>query len=74
MLPGILKDNPYWDQRVSNVQVTNVTENYKEIRLLLSSANSSNNWELKVFVREKLIDFINDNYPHTFSKIRISQE
>jgi small-conductance mechanosensitive channel len=74
MLPGILKDNPYWDQRVSNVQVTNVTENYKEIRLLLSSANSSNNWELKVFVREKLIDFINDNFPHTFSKIRITQE
>jgi hypothetical protein len=35
----------------------------------VSSANSSRNWDLRVTVREKLIDFINANYPGSFAKI-----
>ena len=67
----MLKGNPDWDERVLNVQVTKTTEQYKEIRVLLSSADSSKNWDLRAAIREKLIDFINVNYPDTFAKIRI---
>ena len=70
-LPDMLKGNPDWDERVLNVQVTKTTEQYKEIRVLLSSADSSKNWDLRAAIREKLIDFINVNYPDTFAKIRI---
>jgi small-conductance mechanosensitive channel len=70
-LPDMLKGNPDWDGRVLNVQVTKTTEQYKEIRVLLSSADSSKNWDLRAAIREKLIDFINVNYPDTFAKIRI---
>jgi small-conductance mechanosensitive channel len=70
-LPAMLKGNPNWDGRTANIQVTNVTENYKEIRILLSSPNNSKNWDLRTFIREKLIDYINANFPDTFARIRI---
>jgi hypothetical protein len=60
-----------WDGRILNVQVTKTTEQYKEIRILLSSADASKNWDLRADIREKLIDFINTNYPNTFAKVRI---
>jgi small-conductance mechanosensitive channel len=74
LLPELLKDNKNWDGRVVNVQVTKTTEQYKEVRVLLSSMNSSRNWDLRTEIREKLIDFINENYPETFAKIRIKTD
>lgn len=72
VVPGLLKDNPDWDGRVWNVQVTQVTHQYKEIRVLVSSSDSSKNWDLRTKLREQLIDFINQNYPETFARIRIT--
>ncbi len=74
IIPELLKGNKDWDGRVWNVQVTNSTEQYKELRILISSSDASKNWDLKTCLREKLIDFINDKYPGSFAKIRISQE
>jgi small-conductance mechanosensitive channel len=73
-MPDILKKIADWDGRFWNVQVTKATEQYKEIRLMLTSADSSKNWDLRAAVREELIDFINTNYPDTFAKIRIKKE
>jgi len=73
-LPDMLKKNPDWDGRFWNVQVTKVTEQYKEIRMMLTSADSAKNWDLRAAIREELIDFININYPETFAKIRIKKE
>ena len=67
----MLNGNVNWDGRVLNVQVTNTTEKYKEVRVLLSSSDASKNWDLRTNIREKLIDYINLNYPDTFAKIRI---
>ena len=72
-IPGMLKGNKDWDGRIWNVQVTNSTEQYKEVRILISSADSSKNWDLKTELREKLIDFINEKYPDSFAKIRIQE-
>jgi len=74
VLPEMLNGHPDWDERVVNVQVTKTTEQYKEIRVLLSSKDSSKNWDLRTDIREKLIDFINLNYPDTFAKIRIKTD
>ena len=71
IIPEMLKDNSLWDKRTWNVQVTNTTERYKEIRILLSSSDASRNWNLRTEIREKLIDYINLNYPGSFSRIRI---
>jgi len=69
-LARIVKENPNWDGRVQNIQVTESREWYKELRVLVSSTNSSLNWDLKVALREKLIDFINKNHPGSFATIR----
>jgi small-conductance mechanosensitive channel len=68
-LARIVEDDPNWDGRVHNIQVTESKQWYKEIRVLVSSNNSSSNWDLRVAVREKLIDFINRYYPGSFAKI-----
>ena len=68
-LSRILKNDTNWDGRVQNIQVTDSKEWYKELRILVSSADSSRNWDLRVTVREKLIDFINQNYSGSFARI-----
>lgn len=73
-VPEILKDNLNWDERVFNVQVTNTTEMYKELRILVSSSNASKNWNLRTEIREKVIDFIQANYPGCFVKVRLNHE
>lgn len=71
-VPQILKDNPNWDGRVFNVQITNSNELYKEMRILVSSGDASKNWDLRTEVREKVIDFIQANYPDCFAKVRLN--
>jgi small-conductance mechanosensitive channel len=70
-LTRLLEGNPDWDGRVQNVQVTDTNERYKEIRVLVSSSDSSKNWNLRTYVREKLIDFVQENYPDAFAGVRI---
>lgn len=38
---------------------------------MVTSADASKNWDLKVELREKLIDFINEKFPDSFAKFRI---
>lgn len=71
IIPQMLKDNKNWDGRVFNIQVTNTTERHKEIRILLSSSSASMNWDLRTYVREKIIDYINEKHPGALAKIRV---
>jgi small-conductance mechanosensitive channel len=71
VLPGLLGNNTNWDGRTANIEVSDSTGNYKEIRIVLSSSDSGKNWNLRTAIREKLIDFINANYPDAFARIRI---
>lgn len=71
ILPGFLEGNKNWDGRIANVQVTNTNELYQEIRILLSSSDASKNWDLRTEIREKLINFVNKNYPGAFVQYRV---
>src|SRR5690554_4828274 len=42
-LARLVKDNPNWDGRVQNIQVTDSKQWYKELRVLVSSSDSSKN-------------------------------
>jgi small-conductance mechanosensitive channel len=72
-IPEMIRENPDWDGRIMNVQLTKTTEYYIEVRVLLSSSNASKNWDLRAATREKIINYINVNHPDAFSKIRLSQ-
>lgn len=66
----LLNENPLWDKRVNSIQVTNTSERTIEIRALMSATNSGNAFDLRCYVREKLIDFVQTNYPDCLPKTR----
>jgi len=73
-LQRILQDTPLWDQRVNVLQVTNASERTVELRALMSAVDSSTAWSLRCHVREKLIEFMQRNFPQNLPQVRIEME
>ncbi len=71
-LTRLLNSTPLWDQKVNVLQVTNATEKSVEIRVLISARDSGTAWDIRVFLREKLLVFLKDNYPESLPKTRVS--
>lgn len=59
-----------WDGQVCVLQVTDAREKTVEIRALMSSDDSSKSFDLRCCIREKLIEFIQKNYPESLPKTR----
>lgn len=70
-LKTILEVSDKWDGDVSGVQVTNATERTMEIRILASAGNSGDAWDLRCDIREKMIAWLNETYPHALPRDRI---
>lgn len=70
-LKRILDADTNWDGQTSVLQVTNATEKTVEVRVLVSAKDSPTAWDLRVAIREKLIAFIQENYPQCLPKTRI---
>jgi len=66
----ILKDSKLWDGHVWALQVTDATERTVQLRALMSAPDASSAWNLRCEVREKLIEFIQKNYPEGLPKVR----
>lgn len=69
-LDRILDGHALWDGKVKNVQVTDMREQSLELRVMVSAAHSSALWDLRVDVREKLVDFLRRDYPRAFARVR----
>jgi len=69
-LQRLLKESKLWDGKVCGLVVTNTTERSVELRALMSAANASAAWDLRCHVREKLIEFVQKNYPEALPKLR----
>jgi len=67
----VVKLSPLWDGRVCGLQVTNLTERSMELRCLVSSIGSSENFDLRCLVREKMIEFLRENYPDALPTMRM---
>lgn len=70
-LTRLLKKCEYWDGKVNVLQVTNSTEKTVEIRALVSAVDSSTAWNLRVFIRENLIKFLQEKYPDSLPRSRV---
>ena len=73
-LTKILKSTDLWDKEVNVLQVTDSKQNCVEIRALMSAKDSPTAWDLRVHVREKLITFLQKNYPESIAKNRVLLE
>jgi small-conductance mechanosensitive channel len=66
----IANNSPLWDRKVMAVQVTDFRENVMEVRILVSAPNAPKAFDLRCEVREKLIDFIQREYPSSLPRVR----
>lgn len=72
----LLKDNELWDGKVANVQVTNSTNQSLELRFLMSAADSPSLWNLRTYIREKLVEYLQHEHKSKLpiSRLHINQE
>lgn len=73
-LTRLLESTPLWDKKVNVLQVTDAKERSVEVRALMSARDSGTAWDLRVFVREKLIEFLQKNYPDSLPRTRVIVE
>jgi len=69
-LRRILKGSSYWNGNAWGLQVTDSTDRAVELRALMSASDASSAWNLRCEVREKLIEYIQKNYPDGLPKVR----
>jgi small-conductance mechanosensitive channel len=70
-LQRIASESTLWDKRVCLLQVTNMTDRTMELRCLVSSGGSAQLFDLRCVVREKMIEFLRDNYPSALPTLRM---
>jgi len=69
-LHKILANSGMWDGKVWGLQVTNASDRAVELRALMSAPSSSQAWDLRCYVREKLIAFLQEKYPGSLPRNR----
>ncbi|MEI9920413.1 MAG: mechanosensitive ion channel domain-containing protein [Bacteroidota bacterium] len=66
----LLRENKLWDKKVNVIQVTDCKKRVIELRALMSARNSSDAFDLRCHVREKLLEYIQQEYPEALPKTR----
>jgi small-conductance mechanosensitive channel len=64
--------NPLWDGRSCGMEVNDATGPYMRLRMTLSAANPSHQWTLRCDVREHMIRWIVEKYPHCIPRMRVN--
>jgi len=69
-LRRILGTTPDWKGNVCALQVVEASDRAIQLRALMDARNASQAWDLRCYVREKLIQFLQERYPQSLPKYR----
>ena len=69
-LERLAAESPMWDKRVCKLHVTESKEKTLELRALVSAHDSPTAFELRCEIREKLVLYIQQNFPDSLPKTR----
>jgi len=69
-LHRILESSSLWDKKVWGLQVTNASEHTLELRALMGAPNGPVAFDLRCYVREKLIAFLQEQYRQSLPRTR----
>ena len=69
-LRRILRSTNLWKGEVCVLQVTDATDHAIQLRALVDARDSSGAWDLRCYLREKLIQFLQEKYPNALPKFR----
>lgn len=70
-LEELVKASDNWDKNVINLQVTDAFGDGMKIRGLMSARTSPRAWDLRCEVREKMISWLQQEYPEALPRIRM---
>lgn len=73
-LEAIVRESKLWDGKVVNLQVVEATDKALQLRALMSARNSSDAWDLRCEVREKVIEFLQQKMPEALPRYRLDRE
>ncbi len=73
-LHRVLRTTDLWDNRVWGLQVTNAKEQTVELRALMSAATSGRAWDLRCYVREAMLDFLQRECPGSLPRVRAEMD
>ena len=71
-LQDIVKDHPLWDGVAQGVQVTNMTSDRVELRVLVSASEGGKLWDLRCQVRERMLEWLQDRGRAALPRNRVS--
>ncbi len=66
----LLQASTDWDRITESVQVVEAGEKAMQIRFLMSARNSTTLWNLRCYVREQMITFIQQSFPESLPRYR----
>src|SRR5262249_6531824 len=73
----IVKASPLWDGQTAKLQVLEARENSIELRVIVSARTSGDAFDLRCELREKLVEFIQREFPsalpHTRAETVVTQ-
>lgn len=69
-LQRICEASAHWDKRLCLLQVTEAGERALQLRCLVTAASAGAAWDLRCEVREKLVDFLQREYPQYLPRLR----
>jgi small-conductance mechanosensitive channel len=67
----LVEGSPLWDRRAFNLQVTETNEQAMQLRIVLSAADAPTLWNLRVTVREQVIEHLQRELPDSLPRRRI---
>lgn len=69
-LQRVLGETELWDGRVAVLQVVESSEKAVQLRALVSASSSPRAWDLRCYVREKLVTFLAEHHPTALPSLR----
>jgi small-conductance mechanosensitive channel len=73
-LQNILAGNDLWDGKASGLIVLDTNDKTVVLRALISASDSGNAWDLRCHVREKLVEFLQREFPDCLPRLRAEVE
>jgi len=70
-LRRILDQTDLWDRRVSVLQVTDAVNGFVRVRALVSAADAPTDWDLRCYVRERLVAWLQGVEPAALPRLRL---
>ena len=70
---SIVESTPLWNGDVCVVQVTEFMKDHMQLRILATANSSPETYDLRCYIREKLLEYLLANYPEALPRIRLEK-